>query len=150
MLAALRILYLLGFRQVYLIGVDFEMTDEKRYHFDEGRTESAVKGNMSTYAKMVTWFTEARPYFEKEGFIVKNCNPRSSLRVFDFTTVEEAVKASTAHLGDIVNERTRGMYSKYEEKMAVWQQFQVGGMTQAQKDKLIDDQEAKSRNEMND
>lgn len=150
MLAALRILYLMGFRRVYLVGVDFEMTDEKRYHFDEGRTEAAVKGNMSTYAKMVGWFSELRPQFEKEGFIVKNCNPQSSLRVFDMTTVEDAVREATAYMGDVPNERTRGMYSKYEEKVAVWQQLQQDGITQVQKDKLIDEQEARSRDGMND
>ena len=150
MLASLRILYLLGFRRVYLVGVDFEMTDQKRYHFDEGRTESAVKGNMSTYAKMVGWFAEAKPFFEKEGFVVRNCNPASSLRAFDFVSVEDAVREATAHLGDVPNERTRGMYSKYEEKVAVWQQLQQGGMTQEQKDRLIDEQEARSRDAMND
>src|ERR1035437_7661846 len=46
MLASLKILFLLGFRKVYLVGVAFEMTEEKRYHFDEGRTEGAIKGNM--------------------------------------------------------------------------------------------------------
>jgi len=42
------------------------------------------------------------------------------------------------------------MYSKYEEKVAVWQQLQQGGMTQEQKDRLIDEQEARSRDAMND
>lgn len=44
LLASMRILYLLGFRHVYLLGVDFEMSDTKRYHFEEGRTSSAIKG----------------------------------------------------------------------------------------------------------
>lgn len=151
MLAAIRILYLMGFRRVYLVGVDFEMTDEKRYHFDEGRTESAVKGNMSSYAKMVGWFGELKPFFDKEGFIVKNCNPKSNLRVFPMITVEEAVKEATACLGDVVNERTMGMYSKYEEKIASFQQMQqMPQMTQIQRDDLIDAAEKKSREaEMN-
>ena len=37
MLAAMRILFLMGFRNVYLLGVDFEMSEEKRYHFPEER-----------------------------------------------------------------------------------------------------------------
>jgi hypothetical protein len=153
MLASLRILYLLGFRQVYLVGVDFEMTDQKRYHFDEGRTEAAVKGNMSTYAKMVGWFTELKPIFDNEGFIVKNCNPQSGLRVFPFISVEDAVKESSARLlGETSIERTRGMYSKYEEKLMTFQQFQQQpNITQEQKDKLIDDRENQSRlDDMND
>lgn len=151
LLASIRILHLLGFRRVYLVGVDFEMTDEKRYHFDEGRTEAAVKGNMSTYSKMVQWFGELKPVFEQDGFIIKNCNPDSNLRVFPMTTVEEAVAEATESMGDVENERTRGMYSKYEEKVQTWQQFQQNpGFDDAQKTKLIDEQEARSRADMND
>ena len=150
MLASMRILYLLGFRRVYLVGVDFEMTNEKRYHFDEGRTESAVKGNMSTYSKMVKWFEELNPMFEKEGFIVKNCNPDSGLRVFPFTTVKDAVAESTLHLGDVDVERTAGMYTKYEDKMATWQQMQQNPtMSEESRSRLIDEQEKRSRSEMN-
>jgi hypothetical protein len=151
MLASIRILYLMGFRRVYLVGVDFEMTDTKRYHFEEGRTEASIKGNMSSYSKMVGWFNELQPLFLKEGFIVKNCNPLSNLRSFPMTTVEEAVQEATACLGDVVKERTRGMYAKHEEKMAAWQQMQQNpSMTQSQKEDLIDHTETKSRQaEMN-
>jgi len=148
MLASLKILYLMGFRRVYLVGVDFEMTDTKRYHFEEGRTESAIKGNMSSYSKMVNWFNELQPRFLEDGFIVKNCNPQSNLRSFPMTTVEEAVKEATAHMGDVAQERTRGMYSKYEEKIASWQQMmQNPEMSQEDKNILIDDAETRSRNE---
>lgn len=151
MLASIRILYLLGFRRVYLVGVDFEMNDDKRYHFDEGRTEASIKGNMSTYSKMINWFSELKPIFDKEGFIIKNCNPQSNLRVFPMTTVAEAVSEAADCMGDVVNERTRGMYSKYEEKIASWQQMQQNPeMTQSQKDQIIDDAEKKSRDAMND
>lgn len=150
MLASLRILFLLGFRKVYLVGVDFEMTEEKRYHFDEGRTESAIKGNMSTYSKLIHWLEELKPHFDREGFVVKNCNPDSRLKAFPMTTVEEAVAEATEPLGDVPNERSRGMYSKYEEKVAVWQQLQAGNLSDEQKFKLIDDQEARSREGMND
>lgn len=148
MLASLKILYLMGFRRVYLVGVDFEMTETKRYHFEEGRTESAIKGNMSSYSKMVEWFKDLQPMFLKEDFIVKNCNPQSNLRAFPITTVEEAVQEATAYLGDVARERTMGMYSKYEEKLASWQQMQQDpNMTQGQKDTLINNAETKSRNE---
>ena len=151
MLASLRILHLLGFRRVYLVGVDFEMSDQKRYHFDEGRTESAVKCNMSTYSKMIQWFTELKPIFDHDGFIVKNCNPNSNLRVFPMTTVAEAVQEASEYMGDVANERTRGMYSKYEEKMQTFHQFQNDpNMNEEQKIKLIDEQEAKSREGAND
>lgn len=150
MLASIRILYLLGFRHVYLVGVDFEMTNEKRYHFEEGRTESAIKGNMSSYEKMINWFSELKPIFDKEGFIIKNCNPQSNLRIFPIISLEDAVKEATSYIGDVPRERTRGMYSKYEDKMASWQQIQLQpNMTVIQKDKIIDDAEKKAREAMN-
>lgn len=119
MLAALRILQLLGFRRVYLLGVDFEMTAEKRYHFDEQRSPAAVKGNMATYAKLQQWFTELQPYFLKEHFIVKNCNLNSRLTAFPFMPFEEALAEATAHLGDYTRERTHGMYRSLEEKLGL-------------------------------
>lgn len=121
MLAAIRILFLLGFRNIYLVGVDFEMTDDKRYHFDEGRTQSAVKNNMSTYKKMKKWWSELQPYFLAENFIVKNCNSESKLTTFPFISFEEAIKEASQPLGDVVNERTEGMYSTYQEKMTAVQ-----------------------------
>ena len=48
LLAALRILFLLGFRRVYLLGVDFEMTPERKYHFPEDRSAAAIQNNHST------------------------------------------------------------------------------------------------------
>lgn len=126
LLASLRILFLLGFRKVFLFGVDFEMTDNKRYHFEEGRTESAVKGNMSTYSKMLKWFHDLRPHFDAENFIVKNCNQSSKLDAFDFISVEDAIFEATQHIGDTSKERSEGMYTKYEEKIAAWQQSSKG------------------------
>ncbi|MCX6854906.1 MAG: hypothetical protein NTV80_08370, partial [Verrucomicrobia bacterium] len=116
LLASLRILYLLGFRQVYLLGVDFEMSETKRYHFDEGRTSHAIKGNMDTYAKLQQWFTELQPQFKKAGFKVFNCNPQSRLTAFPILSYEAALAASHAQIGDHTQERTEGMYSRAEEQ----------------------------------
>lgn len=117
-LAALRVLYLLGFRTVYLMGVDFEMSETKKYHFDEGRTPGAIKGNMSTYDKLIKWFGELQPLFLKEGFKVYNCNPDSRLKVFPFINYKEALDKVHGEIGNTDAERTLGLYSKYEEKMA--------------------------------
>jgi len=117
LLAALRILFLLGFRRVYLLGVDFEMTPEKRYHFPEERTPAAIRNNMSTYSKLQGWFTELQPHFLKERFVVKNCNPESRLTAFPGLPFDEAVAEATGLLGDCTHERTEGMYRKWEEKV---------------------------------
>lgn len=118
LLAALRILFLLGFRKVYLLGVDFEMSETKRYHFDEGRTPGAIKGNMSTYAKLQAWLTELQSHFLKAGYIVRNCNPASKLTAFPFTSYEDALAESGAQLGDFTRERTEGMYSRVADAKA--------------------------------
>jgi hypothetical protein len=49
MLPALRILFLLGFRNVYLLGIDWEMNIQKSYHFPEQRTKAMIGGNLATY-----------------------------------------------------------------------------------------------------
>lgn len=126
LLAAFRILYVLGFRKVYLLGVDFEMSEERRYHFPEERTASSVRSNMSTYGKLQQWFTELQPYFLKAGFIVHNCNPKSRLTAFPYLPYEEALMRSYAHLGNVKAERTEGMYQKFEDKKAGAQTSQGG------------------------
>jgi hypothetical protein len=117
MLAALRILFILGFRRVYLLGVDFDMTPEKKYHFAEARSPASIRNNVETYAKLQRWFSELQPHFLQERFIVKNCNPRSRLTAFPFITYEEAITEATSSLGDYVNERTIGMYRRYSDKI---------------------------------
>lgn len=125
LLASLRILFLLGFRQVYLMGVDFEMTESKRYHFSENRSDASIRGNMSTYAKMQQWFLELQPHFLKAGFKVFNCNPNSRLTAFPHMPYQEALDASLHHIGDFKRERTEGMYQKLEDKAGVPEQKSV-------------------------
>ncbi|MCB1208224.1 MAG: hypothetical protein KDK97_02800 [Verrucomicrobiales bacterium] len=118
LLASLRILYLLGFRKVYLLGVDFEMSETKRYHFNEQRTASAIRCNMDTYSKLQCWFTELQPLFLKAGYIVKNCNPESRLTAFPFHPYDEALAESGLNLGNPSKERTEGMYQELKDKQA--------------------------------
>lgn len=120
MLAAIRILFILGFRRVYLLGCDMNMTPEAKYHFQQERHKGSIKGNMETYEKLNRWFTELRPHFEKEFFFVFNCNPKSNLKAFDFVTYEDAISEALGHFDnvDVANERTLGLYdTKYEEKL---------------------------------
>jgi hypothetical protein len=93
MLATVKILYLLGFRTVFLLGCDFSMTlGGKNYHFEQDRSKGAVKNNTNTYAALRDRFTLLRPIFEKRGFHIFNCNPDSGLQVFDHIPFEEAVE----------------------------------------------------------
>jgi hypothetical protein len=117
MLPALRILFLLGFRKVYLLGCDFKMSASYGYHFDERRERGAVNCNMSTYDRLKSeYLPSLKPYFEAEGFNVYNCNPDSELKVFPYLPFEDAIKEATKNLGDVVNERVWGMYSDNKDR----------------------------------
>jgi hypothetical protein len=117
MLPALRILFLLGFRKVYLLGVDFEMNSERKYHFEEDRKPGAIKGNQNTYAKLQGWLEKLQPYFLAENFIVKNCNLQSKLKAFPFVRLEDALNDAQHSMGNFKNERMVGMYQTMETKL---------------------------------
>lgn len=117
LLPVLRIMFLLGFRKVYLLGADFTMSADYTYHFDEQRAKGAVKGNNNTYERLMKeYLPQLKPYFEEEGFKIYNCNPDSKLKVFPHISYEDAIAEATAKLGDVDNERTWGLYSKPEER----------------------------------
>ena len=113
MLVAIRLLYHLGIRTVFLLGCDFRMDQNQGYHFDQDRTQSAQNNNNSTYIKMEYRFKKLRPIFEKEKFNVFNCNAYSNLKVFPYIDFETAMRLSTNNMPiDIINERTAGLYER--------------------------------------
>lgn len=119
MFATIRILYLLGFRRVFLVGVDMDMDAKKHYAFAQDRAPSSQRGNNSTYKLMQTRFGLLRPIFEDRGFHVFNCNPNSKLTVFDHMPFDEAVASIIQEdlLGiDVINERTEGLYDREAKK----------------------------------
>jgi hypothetical protein len=121
MLAALRILFVLGIRRVYLLGVDFKMDATTKYHFEQDRSEASITGNNATYPKLNQWLKELRPLFEERNFFVFNCNPESNLKAFDFLSFEEALRRVRCEFDniDIRSERTRGLYeTATKEKQA--------------------------------
>lgn len=122
MLPSLRMLFILGFRTIYLLGVDFKMSENYTYHFDEQRSKGAVKCNMNTYDRLKSEYLPGlKSVFDEEGFDIFNCNPESELKVFPFISYEEAIDKATRPLGDVANERTWGMYSKPTERQK-WKQ----------------------------
>lgn len=106
MLVALRIIHLLGFRRVYLLGCDFHMSDSEKYFFDEKRTKGAIAGNNSSYKIMMGYYEALAPVFNADGFMVFNCNKDSNLKVFPYADYYEAI---AEHAID-TNDTTDGMY----------------------------------------
>jgi len=117
MLVAFKLMFILGIRNVYLLGCDLNMDEKNKYHFDENRDKGAQRGNMSTYKKMIeVYFPKLKPYFDSYGFKVFNCNPESRLTVFPHMPFDEAVAKASDPLS-VETEISCGMYRKYEEKM---------------------------------
>lgn len=115
MLVAIRILYELGYRRVYLLGADFNMKTDYAYAFPQDRSDKSVSNNNYTYRALNERFKAARPHFEAAGFHVFNCNPDSGLKAFPYISFYEAV--NEARLPINVNaERTEGLYDRAKPK----------------------------------
>lgn len=106
MMAALHLLYYLGFRTVNLLGCDFRMDQEKPYAFDERGSPRSTKHNNTLYKCLAARFTALRPHFEERGFRVYNCNPISHLHSFEFRSLDDAL----ALCDPVVPFTTRGLY----------------------------------------
>lgn len=120
-LPTFRILHLLGFRNIYLLGVDFEMNENYKYSFQEKRDKSSISCNNSTYKKLIQRFTELKPILDKEGLNIYNCNKNSKLEVFDYIPFEEAVNRSLENMGGLewlLDEKSEGMYVPPEDKLS--------------------------------
>ena len=94
MLVAIRLLFHLGVRTIYLLGCDFRMEHGGRnYAFDQWRSDKAVDSNNRKYDVLNDRLAALLPYFKKEGLQIVNCTPDSGLRVFPFVEYEKAVAA---------------------------------------------------------
>jgi hypothetical protein len=93
MLLGIRILYYLGARRIFLVGVDFSMTEESGYSFNQSRDHSATVSNNNIYRVVNGWLeTMAKVgVFRKFGVEIYNCNQNSSLRAFSYVPFEEAI-----------------------------------------------------------
>ena len=112
MLVAIKLLYYLGIRKIFLLGCDFKMDDNTKYHFDQDRSLGSQKGNNATYEILKTRFEALLPHFEKAGLKVFNCNMNSGLKVFPMIPFEEAINIATKEMPDISTERTAGLYDR--------------------------------------
>jgi len=112
MLAAVRIIYELGFKKVFLIGADFKMEEGNKYAFDQDRTAGSMKNNNNAYKKLNERFDMLRPIFEKNDFFVFNSTPDSGLKSFEYVPFESAVKIALKDFPDTETEPSGGMYDR--------------------------------------
>jgi hypothetical protein len=94
MLLALRLLYYLGARTIYLVGVDFRMESGYGYSFGQSRTNDAVESNNAQYWAVNAWLCELQNNgtFARFGLSVYNTFQRSGLRAFPYLPFEQAVE----------------------------------------------------------
>lgn len=111
MLIALRLLYDLGVRRLYLLGCDFEMKEDRQYAFDEAHVKSGrVSGNNNLFGWLDRRFRELQPHFREHGYEVWNCTVGGKLKAFPRMSLAEAVMRELA-LSEFPKElKTRGHY----------------------------------------
>lgn len=110
MLVAVRILYELGFKNVFLLGCDFRMEKGKaNYAFEQDRSSGSVRNNNNTYRMLNDRFDALQPLFQKIGYNVWNCYEDSGLKSFPYKPFDEALEiASVVPIVD----RTEGLYDR--------------------------------------
>lgn len=116
MYVAIRLLFYLGIRRLYLLGCDFRMRhDEQNYAFPQRRSAGSVFNNNQSYDALNVRLRHLRPRFEEAGLRVLNCTPRSGLTAFPHLPFEAAVRRATA----VIPRRivTEGMYNQPERQL---------------------------------
>ncbi len=102
MLLGMRILYHLGARTIFLVGVDFRMDPSRplteNYSFGEDRDAGACESNNAQFAVIndLLCRTVKSGAFDRFGLKVYNCNGRSGLRAFPHVSFGQAIAMATA------------------------------------------------------
>ena len=92
MVVALRLLYDLGIRRVFLLGVDFHMEPDREYAFKQRAGATHADMNNGHYIALQRKFELLQPVFLSLGYHVYNCNPDSKLTAFPFWGYHKAIK----------------------------------------------------------
>lgn len=127
MLAAIRLLFYLGIRTVYLLGCDFRMqVGEANYAFPQDRSRSSVNGNDKSFEALNNRSQHLLRSFEKEDFAVFNCTPNSGLTAFSQLRYEDALEQAIRPFPKSID--TAGMYDR-KQRESDKNQFAASGLT---------------------
>jgi hypothetical protein len=97
LLLGLRLLYYLGARRIFLVGVDFFMDPKKdlldNYAFGEERDNNACRSNNAQYRIVNQWLCSMQEngIFDQFGLEIYNCCENSGLRAFPYVPFDVAV-----------------------------------------------------------
>lgn len=112
MYVALRLLYWMGVRTLYLIGADFKMQKTTPYAFDEYQGAKLCGFQNEKYALVNQALTECGPHFTTFGYRVFNCTPGSGLTAFPVLDYETAVRQAIENAEATGPLTTRGLHLK--------------------------------------
>lgn len=99
MLVAIRMLYFLGIRNIFLLGCDFNMERGQEYAAcGKAKPDNHHKKNMGLYVRLSQMLSDLAPHLYKHGLQIFNCNPKSNLKVFPIVSLEDALSVSTQPL----------------------------------------------------
>lgn len=108
MLFAIKALYVLGFRRVFLVGCDWFMAQSFTYGFDEKRHPGAVDNNNTSFGRITSMLVQAQAHFDAEEFRLENCNPSSFFTSIPHRPLAEAVEIARRWMPQ--REVTHGRY----------------------------------------
>ena len=110
MVAALRILYILGFKRVYLVGADFKMDPKKAYNHDQVVDAAVAAKNNSLFEYLNGLFTSLQVEFLHHGFEVFNTTQISGLTAFPYCSFIDARAQATNDSKVNPRESSAGLY----------------------------------------
>ena len=110
MFSALKMAWHLGCKRAYLLGCDFNMTEENPYAFNQGKGAGASRSNNTSYRKIAHLLGLAKPHFDEMGFEVFNCYRKSGLGVYPYMPYADAVASAVDGIEQEPN--TEGWYEK--------------------------------------
>ena len=87
---ALQIAVFMGFRRIYLLGLDLAATADRSHFF--GNRPLQDRDRPEVYEKMQRSFEQAAPELERLGVEVYNCSPVSRLKRFPFRSLDEVLR----------------------------------------------------------
>jgi hypothetical protein len=118
MVAAMRILYILGFKRVYLIGADFKMDPKKAYNHDQVVDATVADKNNTLFEYLNGLFTQLQVEFLHHGFEVFNTTQISGLTAFPYKSFIDARAQATNDSKVNPRESSAGLYDGHFKEPA--------------------------------
>ena len=111
MFVAIRVLFYMGIRRIYLLGCDFKQeAGASSYGFDDPMPLNRASYNTQKLRGLDDVFSKLRPHFEEYGLQVLNCTPGGHLHAFGRVSVKDAIADAQRYLPQSVS--AKGLYLK--------------------------------------